>query len=91
MRHFDPHSVLRPAEQARDFDAHEGRALRGRIEGHPPVTRIGDCNERLHRRMHDRLGLERVFEDMIGRREAGLGIAAQQMIIQRNIGAAAGP
>ena len=95
IRHLDPHPVLRPAQQPRDLDAHEGRRLRGGVDGEPAVVdaaaRLGDRHERLERQVQHLLGAEGVLEHVIGLREAGLDVAAPQMEIERHIGVRAGP
>ena len=53
------------------------------------VAGLGHRHERLEGKMQALLRLERVFEHMIGFGHGGIGIAAPQMIIERDIGAAA--
>ncbi len=48
--------------------------------------RLGDRDERLERQMQDLLGLEGVLEHVVGRRHGGLGVAAAQMIVERDVG-----
>ena len=87
-RHLDPHAVLRPAEQARDLDAHERGILRGGVEREPSAVRVRHGHERLHRRVHHLLGAEGVLEDVRRRREGGVRIAAPELIVERHVGAA---
>jgi hypothetical protein len=88
MRHLHADAIFRPTKQPRDFDAHERWPLRGRVQRRPSIRDIRDCDERLHGNVHDLLRLELVFEDMIGGGEADLQIPAQQVIVERDIGAA---
>ena len=53
------------------------------------VAGLGHRDERLEGQMQALLRLERVLEHVIGLGHGGLGIAAPQMIIERDIGAAA--
>ena len=91
IRHFHAHPVLRPAEQARDLDAHEGRGLRRGVDGEPAVVGIRNRDERLERQVQHLLGAEHVLEHMIGFGEGLVDIAAPQLVIERDIGVAGGP
>ena len=62
-------AVLRPAEEPRDLDAHERRALRRGVDGERVLPRLGHRHERLERRVHHLLRAESVLEDAVGRRE----------------------
>ena len=53
-----------------------------------PIRHIGDGDEGLHGDMHDLLSAEFMFEDMIRSRKGRLHIAAPQLVIERDIGAA---
>ena len=81
--HADP--VLRPAQQPRDLDAHERRALRGGMDGERAVGRLGDRDERLERRVHHLLRAEAVLEHAVRRGERLRGVAAPQVEIERYI------
>ncbi len=58
------------------------------MQGDPVVGGVGDGHERLERRVHHRLRVENMLENVIRRGESRFGIAAQQMIIERDIGIA---
>ncbi len=79
QRHPHAHPVLRPAQQARDLAAHEGRHLRGGVDGERAVARLGHRHERLERQVHGLLGVEHMLEDMRrlgeGRVERHIGVA----------------
>ncbi len=86
---LDAHAVLRPAQEPRDLDAHEGRALRGGMDGEPVFARLGDRHHRLQGRVRHLLGAEGVLEDMRRLGKCLLGVAAPQLEIERHIGALA--
>ncbi len=87
--HLDPDFVLRPAEQPGDLNANEGRRLVGGVNGQAIVARLGHRDERLERHMQALLGLEGVLEHMRGAGHRLVDIAAAQVIIERDVGAAA--
>ena len=45
-------------------------------------------DERLERRVHDLLRAERMLEDVVRRGEGRLGVAAAQVVVERDVGAA---
>ncbi len=74
--HLHTHAVFRPAEQAGDFGAHEGRALRGGGDGGAVILVVGDSDQRLERQMQHLLRLEGVLEHLRGGGEGLVGVAA---------------
>jgi hypothetical protein len=86
-RHLDAHAALRPAEQAGDLDAHEGRALRGGVEREALVPEIGDGDERLERKMQHLLGAELMLEHLGGGGEGRVDVADAELIVERDVGA----
>ena len=90
-RHLHAHAVLRPAEQARDLDAHERRALRRGVDGERVVARLGHRHQRLERHVHHLLRAEAVLEHPVGRGERLLHVAAPQLEVERDVGVLACP
>ena len=90
-RHLHAHARLRPAEQARDLDAHEGRRLRRGVDDERPA-RPARRPRRTARaaRAWTCWVLKRVLEHMIGRRHGGRGVAAAQLIVERDVGVPCG-
>jgi hypothetical protein len=87
--HNDANAVLRPAEQPRDLDPHERRALRGGVDGDARIPSVRHRHERLERQVQTLLGAKGVLEYMRRRRKGGGRIAAPQPEIKRYVGAPA--
>ena len=85
IRHLDAHLVLGPAEKPRDLDAHEGRALRGRVDRERGVPGIRRGDEWLERHVQHLLGAEGVLVNLMGLLERALDIAAPQLKLERDI------
>ena len=85
-RRAHPDAVLGPAEEARKLDPDEGRALRRGVDRERVLARLGHRHERLERRVHHLLGAERVLEDVVGGGERLPGVAAAQVVVERDVG-----
>jgi hypothetical protein len=86
-RHLDAHAVLRPAQQPRNLAAQKRGTLRAGMDGDARFVGIGDGCERLEGEMQTFLRAERVLEDMRGRRESRVHVAAAQPRVEREVGA----
>ena len=87
-RHLDAHAVFRPAEQPRDLDAHEGRALRGGVER----ERGCPCNRRSRRTARTGgaapSGCGTRARTRAPRGGEGLvDVASAQLVVERDVGA----
>ena len=84
-RHANAHPVLRPAEKPRDLDAHEGRALRRRMDGEMVLGTFRHRDDRLERRVHHLLRAEAVLEHPLRRGHRLRRIAVPQAKVERHI------
>ena len=85
-RHAHADAVLRPAEQARDLDAHERGALRSGVDDEGALGRLGDRHQRLEWRVHHLLRAEAVLEDAVRALHRFFRISSSQPEIQGDIG-----
>ena len=90
-RHAHADAVFRPAEQARDLDAHERRTLRSRMDGERALGRLRHRDQRLERRVHHLLRAEAVLEDAVRPFHRIARVAATQMKVEGDVGVRRGP
>ena len=90
IRHLDAHAVLRPAEQPRDLDAHERRALRRAVDGDAGLLRSRRSRHRARAARCSTFWVRKVCSNTcVGLREGLVDVAAAQPEIERDIGALA--
>ena len=86
MQDLHAHAIFGPPQQPRDLDPHERRHLRGRVKRQRVFVQLRQADERLQRRVGDRLGAKRMLEHALGRRKGRVNIAAAQLIVERDVG-----
>ena len=85
-RHAHAHAVLGPAQEPRDLDPHERRALRRGVDGERVLGALGHRHQRLERRMHHLLRAEAMLEYALGALHGARRIAAPQPEVERDVG-----
>ena len=86
IRDLDAHLVFRPAQQPRDLGAHEGWALRARVDRQAGLLVVGDRAERLERHVQAFLRAEFVLEHMRRVGKGFVGVATPRFGLKRQIG-----